>query len=98
MACLCPAPLQGASCFFFPFPGGCARKAALPPANIQGSSGADFLLSYSYQLGGYPKIEQDKQSLRSNRRGLAKRLNVHCQAFSNCHFQGRNLWDAVLAS
>ncbi len=26
--------------FLVPFPGGCARKAALPPANFRGSSGA----------------------------------------------------------
>ena len=49
MACYSPAPLQGASCFLVPFPGGCARKAALPPANVRGSSGAGFSLSYSYQ-------------------------------------------------
>ena len=53
MACYSPAPLQGASCFLVPFPGGCARKAALPPANFRGSSRAGFSLFYSCQADGY---------------------------------------------
>ena len=57
------------------------RKAALPPANFRGSSGAP--------------IQKPNKTSRVFARTCTTAKFVS-PGVLNCHFQGRNLWDAVL--